>query len=396
MGKELNSGAGLSCRVADAPVYADTQAVLSQLAPQRPVYLFDRKQLLVSASNFQSGFPGHLSYAVKANTRNRVLRTLIEQGVKHFDVASLSEISSLSRLSGELSLHYNNPIKPRASIAQAYHDFGLRSFALDDARELQKILEVCSEPEQLLLSVRFKLESHHAAYDFGAKFGATPARAVQLLKMIRRSGANAALTFHPGSQCVEPLEYRRYIYAAAEISSQAGVVLAQLNVGGGFPEYYSNTNAPPRMAYFSVIEQAHQTAFGNHAPVLMSEPGRAMVARSASLVCQVIHVRHAQRTVFINDGIYGGLQEQCLADLALPLRVWRAGRLLDQPAVSYAVFGPTCDPVDRLPRALRLPKAIHEGDYIEFGLMGAYGSATSTRFNGFDSCEYINVAQGWY
>ncbi|HRX40843.1 MAG TPA: hypothetical protein P5072_15515, partial [Parvularculaceae bacterium] len=31
----------------------------------------------------------------------------------------------------------------------------------------------------------------------------------------------------------------------------------------------------------------------------------------------------------------------------------------------------------------------HEGDYIEFGLTGAYGGALATRFNGFG--EYIEA-----
>ena len=38
-----------------------------------------------------------------------------------------------------------------------------------------------------------------------------------------------------------------------------------------------------------------------------------------------------------------------------------------------------------------LPEELRTGDYIEFGLQGAYGSATTTSFNGFSSCTYVNV-----
>lgn len=374
--------------------YDDTRAVIKRLRPQQPLYLFDRSQLVETIQIFQSGFPGTLSYAVKANTRNRVLRTLIARGVTHFDVASIVEIKALRMLSPDVYLHYNNPIKPKWAIELAFREYGVRSFALDDARELSKILEVCPHPDQLLLSVRFKLDSHHAAYDFGAKFGADTSVAAELLRQIEDLGAIPALTFHPGSQCTEPGEYRRYIYAAADIAQLAGVELTQLNVGGGFPEYYTNTRAKSRQHYFEMVRSSHEAAFPDKPVRLMCEPGRSMVAPCATLLCKVTHVRPEQRVVFLNDGIYGGLQEQCLADLALPVRCWRGSRRLQHTLVPFTIFGPTCDPVDRLPRTLSLPADICENDYLEFGLMGAYGSATSTRFNGFDSQDYVNVCSG--
>ena len=47
------------------------------------------------------------------------------------------------------------------------------------------------------------------------------------------------------------------------------------------------------------------------------------------------------------------------------------------------VFGPTCDSMDRLPGAPALPEGLAEGDWVIFEGLGAYGTATVTRFNGF-------------
>ena len=116
-----------------------------------------------------------------------------------------------------------------------------------------------------------------------------------------------------------------------------------------------------------------------------------MVASSASLLARVIHVRDCEKSVFVNDGVYGGMQEQSLVDICLPVRAWRNGKVLSAPETDYQVFGPTCDPVDRLSKSTALPKGLRTGDYIEFGLLGAYGSATTTTFNGFSSCTYANV-----
>jgi ornithine decarboxylase len=372
-------------------VYNNSLHVLQQLKPDHPVYLFNRERLISTARNFQNDFPGRVAYAVKANTRKRVLRTLIAQGIREFDVASLAEIQRLTGISPPLFLHFNNPVKSRDAIKSAFDDYGVRSFALDDGEELDKILGACTRAQTLMLSVRFTLPEHQAAYDFGTKFGATPKRAVELLKRIQASGARAALTFHPGSQCTDANEYRQYIFAAAHIASVAGVELAQLNVGGGFPEYYSNVTAKPRQHYFGVIRQAIGNAFPGKVPDIICEPGRAMIASCISLMVKVIHVREDKFTAFINDGVYGGLQEQCLADLQLPIRAWRKEKRIDSPRVPYTVFGPTCDPSDRLPRALDLPSDLRPGDYLEFGLAGAYGSATATTFNGFESLHYVNV-----
>lgn len=189
--------------------------------------------------------------------------------------------------------------------------------------------------------------------------------------------------------------YERYLAAAAQISAAAGVQLVQINVGGGFPERYENARVPQLETYFDVIDQALRRHF-NRPPRLMCEPGRAMVAPSVSLLSRVIHVRDDGRTLFLNDGVYGGMQEQSLVDLRLPVKVWRGARQLVGYSVDYQAFGPTCDPVDRLSRKMALPADVTAGDYIEFGLLGAYGSATSTSFNGFRSASYVNVLRGFH
>ena len=57
-----------------------------------------------------------------------------------------------------------------------------------------------------------------------------------------------------------------------------------------------------------------------------------------------------------------------------------------------ACLGPhLSDPLDVLPHRLDLFEAIAEGDYIEFGTVGAYGLATATRFNGYGAHKIVAV-----
>jgi ornithine decarboxylase len=55
--------------------------------------------------------------------------------------------------------------------------------------------------------------------------------------------------------------------------------------------------------------------------------------------------------------------------------------------VEYTVYGPTCDSTDMLAEKAWLPAGLTEGDYIEFGNIGAYGRSMATRFNGFGDAE---------
>lgn len=380
-------------RWSNQKTYECAGEITGQLAPLEPAYLFCESRLKARAARFLAGFAGTVSFAVKSNPEPRVLQTLAHSGVAHFDVASVQEVRAVLGNCPAATLHFNNPVKAVEAIEQAYNNHGVRSFALDEISELRKIEAATGGDTSVMYTVRFKLPHNGAAYDFGSKFGATAEQAVSLLQAIDALGARPALTFHPGSQCTDPQMYQRYLEAAADIARRAGVTPELINVGGGFPEHYLGTDLPALEEYFSAITAAMERYFDEPIP-LMCEPGRAMVAPAVSLLCRVIHVRDCGRSVFLNDGVYGGMQEQSIVDLRFPARIWRDGKILEGSEASYQMFGPTCDPVDKMSRPVALPVGLRDGDYIEFGLLGAYGSVTATRFNGFNPGSYLDVLMG--
>ena len=68
----------------------------------------------------------------------------------------------------------------------------------------------------------------------------------------------------------------------------------------------------------------------------------------------------------------------------MPVRAVQS-RQFSIETMSYTAYGPTCDALDIYPATLSLPSDIEEGDWIEFGQIGAYGAACRTNFNGFFS-----------
>ena len=357
--------------------------------PVNPVLFFAPTVVQASARRFIDGFPGLVTYAVKSNPTEEVIDNLAAAGVRGYDCASGFEIDLIRRLAPDAAIHYNNPVRARHEILYAV-ERGVKSYSVDSNSELAKLVELVPA-EGTEISVRFKLPVAGAAYNFGAKFGATAELAVELLKTVAEAGFIPSLTFHPGTQCTDPHAWQSYIEKAAWIAEEAGVVIARLNVGGGFPNHRLNGVVPQLEETFRLIDRVTAEAFGDNRPLLVCEPGRAMCGDAFTLAARVKSVRDGEH-VFLNDGVYGSLAELPLIGVIDRIEVLspegekRSGELTPR-----IIFGPTCDSVDRLPGEVMLPDDLAEGDYVVVQGMGAYSVVTNSRFNGFGELGLATV-----
>ena len=346
--------------------------------PDRPVLFFDPAKLRESYERFAKGFPGLVTFAVKANDSLEVLENLVMAGMNAFDVASPAEMERVRSASPDAVLHYNNPIRSRAEIRSAVK-FGVASWSIDCLSELNKLIEGGATGE---ISVRLRLPVKGAAYDFGEKFGADPDNAVELLREVSRAGFQPAMTFHPGTQCSDPSAWERYIEECGNIAVRAGVELARLNVGGGYAAHRTG-DAPDVEAIFEAIDRTVTKVFGDRAPALICEPGRALVAESYQLSVRVKAIKDGG-LLYLNDGIYGGMAEwRDIGEMDRLTVIADTGEVITGECQDFVIYGPTCDSLDRVPNRISLPAEIDEEDYILFDGMGAYSSATTTAFNGY-------------
>lgn len=370
------------------PFHQTPRDYLASEAPDEPVLFLSPHVLQATARAFVAGFPGLVTYAVKANPTQTVLENLVAAGITGFDVASPAEIALVRATAPGAVLHYNNPVRSRDEIALAA-GHGVASYSVDDRGELHKLAGTV--PRGREIAVRFKLPIGGAAYDFGEKFGTSPEVAADLLAEVARLGYRPALTFHPGTQCSDAEAWATYIHRARDIARAAGITLERLNVGGGFPSRRMRGDAGALAPIFETIARAVRAAFGDSAPGLVCEPGRAMVAESVSLALRVKAMK-GEGQVYLNDGIYGALAEQPIMGMTDRLRVLAPdGTERRGAARPRLVWGPTCDSLDRLPGAVPLPDDTAEGDYIVIDGMGAYSTATVTRFNGYGGLRLVTV-----
>lgn len=386
--------------------FATAREAALALRPDQPVYCFRPDVLAADARAFRDAFPGKMAYAVKTNGEPFVLETLARAGITAFDVASPAEFSAVRAVAPRAELLYMHPVKAQSDIRLALEGYAIRTLALDHEDEVAKIIRVVRgvdlDPEEITLFVRLATRGQ-AAYELSRKFGAAPGHAVELADRIARAGFRIGLCFHVGSQVEDTDTYERALASAAWVRARMEADIVALDIGGGFPARYGQDprrRPVPPPDTVALVKEVMQEAieWGFDDVPLLAEPGRAVVARSLSVIVRVL-LRKGRR-LYINDGVWGSLSDAWTGKITLP------ARLIPDPArrrrngneamlVPFRVCGATCDSVDILSRPFFLPETVDTGDWIEIGHIGAYSMALRTRFNGFYPEIVVEVASGF-
>ena len=367
-------------------------ADIAKLKPVQPVTLLRPHAARRAARFFVEKFPGRSLYAVKANPSPDLLRILWDSGVTHYDVASIGEVRLVAETLPEAVLCFMHPVKAQEAIAEAYHQHGVRTFSLDSIEELEKIVSATATDGvaacDLNLLVRLRVSSDHAKLSLASKFGAEPGEVKQLLFAARQAADALGICFHVGSQAMSPAAYAEAMGRVRDAIVEAAVTVDIVDVGGGFPSSYPGMEPPPLENYFAVIHSAFEALPISYSAELWCEPGRALCAEYSSLIVRVEKRRGAE--LYINDGAYGALFDAAHIGWRYPVQLLREPESHVRPA-EFSFYGPTCDDIDHMAGPFALPADVQPGDYIEIGMLGAYGSAMRTAFNGFgtDAAEIV-------
>ncbi len=373
--------------------YPDASAVVRALAPDEPVILNRPHAAARAARFFVEKFPGQSLYAVKANPSPDLLRVLWDAGVTHYDVASIAEVRLVRATLPEAVLCFMHPVKPKSAIAEAYKVHGVRVFSLDTHEELEKILAATADEDgaqatDLRLCVRLRVSSDYSELSLAAKFGVDLADAAPLLQATRQVADWLGICFHVGSQAMTPFAYVQALERVRAAIVDAAVTVDIIDVGGGFPSIYPGMEPPPLEDYFGAIFRAAESLPVSYSSELWCEPGRALCAEYNSMIVRVEKRRGDE--LYINDGAYGALYDAAHVGWRFPVRV--LGEERSAAEESFSFYGPTCDDADFMEGPFQLPADIAVGDWIEVGMLGAYGAAMKTAFNGFGQASSIEVS----
>ncbi|SFR77801.1 decarboxylase [Sphingomonas jatrophae] len=375
--------------LAAAPVEARVGQDIANDRPVQPVTLVRPHAARRAARFFVEKFRGTAMYAVKANPSPELLTLLWDSGITHYDVASIAEVRLVATTLPDATLCFMHPVKAEEAIAEAYHTHGVRVFSLDTLEELEKIVRATDGATDLTLCVRLRVASDHSKLSLASKFGVDPRDAAPVLIAARQAADALGICFHVGSQAMSPTAYLQAMGRVRQAIVGAGVTVDVVDVGGGFPSTYPGMEPPPLEAYFDAIHAAFEELPISYSAELWCEPGRALCAEYASLVVRVEKRRGDE--LYINDGAYGALFDAAHVGWRFPVTLLRE-EASDTKPLAFSFYGPTCDDMDHMAGPFMLPADVKAGDYIEIGMLGAYGCAMRTGFNGFTAAAPVIVS----
>jgi ornithine decarboxylase len=202
----------------------------------------------------------------------------------------------------------------------------------------------------------------------------------QLLIAARQAADALGICFHVGSQAMSAAAYAEALARVRAAIVEAAVTVDIVDVGGGFPSVYPGMEPPSLESYFAVIHAGFEALPISYSAELWCEPGRALCAEYASVLVRVEKRRGSE--LYINDGAYGALFDAAHIGWRYPVRLIRDHDSQTRP-MEFSFYGPTCDDLDHMAGPFELPADVGPGDYIEVGMLGAYGCAMRTGFNGF-------------
>jgi len=343
----------------------------------RPFLILDNAIVREKARRFRAAMPRvRPHYAVKANPDRRVVKALLQEGCS-FEIASTSELDLLLSLGANVAeVFYSNPMKSRQAVAYAAAK-GVEWFVVDSVDELRRIHEIKANAKMYL---RVATPNIGSDWPLSGKFGAGASETREIISTAAKLGADlAGVTFHVGSQCRNPENWRVGIEKARALfdaMTKAGLKPRMLDIGGGFP--VRHVKPIPSIEVIGQVVNEALKAFPAEVQIV-AEPGRYMVSDAAYFVCRVIGTatRGGKRWMHWDAGLFGGVIETT-EGLKYRIRTERSG-----PDIPWHVAGPTCDSVDVILRDEPLPSDLQEGDFVYLRNAGAYTTAYASEFNGF-------------
>jgi len=361
---------------------------------EKPFYVLDLEPVVSRFLAWKRSLPCvEPHYAVKCNPNPVLLQTLSALGAG-FDCASSDEMDRVMAMGVTADrIIFANPCKMATQIAHA-RQLGVARMTFDNEDELLKVAQHFPEAELVL---RIATDDSHSQCRFSTKFGAAMEDVPSILEAAARLKLNiVGVSYHVGSGCGDPRSHAAAAtnaLAVFHMGKQYGFKMSLLDIGGGF---LGEDNPSPSVSDIAVnlLPVLAQFPSGTR---FIAEPGRYFATACHTLVANIQsrrvvkdHMGNVTRCLYyINEGVYHGFN--CIFfDHKHPLpRTMLSPGLEDRAIVPCTVFGPTCDSLDCVCKDVPMP-VLGIGDWLFFTEMGAYTTAATTHFNGFDGAvDYV-------
>jgi ornithine decarboxylase len=352
-----------------------------------PLFIINRAKLAENLQRFRQMLPRvEPFYAVKSNPHIGILRVFARMGAS-FDVASRGEMESLLKLGVRPNrMLFANTVK-KSEVIRFAMSKGIRMMTFDSEYELNKMAQIAPGAQVL---ARLKVPNVGSVVELSVKFGMEPSDTIPLLTKAHRLGLKpVGISFHVGSQCVNPENYIEALELASIIMRDAKLrqlSLEVLDIGGGFPIMHFDNESDYFVNTAKTINGELNRLFEDNIRII-AEPGRVLCGPAGTLVMTVIgkSIRGNKHWYYLDDGVYGALSGIVYDHCKYQYQVMRKG-----PTQISTLAGPTCDGFDVISNTEELPE-LEIGDLIYIDNIGAYSTATATDFNSVPRAEAVVI-----
>jgi len=369
-----------------------------------PVYVLDEADFRSRARAFRDGFAGcDVFYAGKAFLCTTVARWIDEEGL-NLDVCSGGELAVAERAGfpmARVGFHGNN--KTVAELERAV-ELGVGRVIVDSFHEITRLAEITRElgrTARVMVRVTAGVEAHtheyiataHEDQKFG--FSISSGDALDAVHQIQAAEGIELLGLHShiGSQIFDSSGFevaaRRVLELHAQISSEIGVQLPELDLGGGFGIAYTTQDDPSDAAQLATemtkIVRDECRARDLEVPRLSVEPGRAIAGPAVCTVYEVGTVKAVEldggavRTYVSVDGGMSDNIRTALYDADYSCTL--ANRVSDAPALMTRLVGKHCEAGDIIVKDEFLPGDVAPGDLVAVPGTGAYCRSMASNYN---------------
>ena len=367
---------------------------LAEIAAQvgTPFYCYSTATLTRHYRVFAEAFAGQsalVCYAMKANSNQAVLKTLVNLGAG-MDVVSEGELRrALAAGTAPQKIIFSGVGKTREEMALGLLA-GIRCFNVESEPELEALSEVAvSKGLRAPIAIRVNPDVDartHAKISTGKsenKFGVPISRAREVYARARElPGVEVdGVDMHIGSQITELSPFDDAFALLAEFVGALradGHRIRHVDLGGGLGvPYRFDNDPPPHPEHYAEIVARRTRALDCE---IFLEPGRLIAGNSGVLATSVIYVKHgdAKNFVIVDAGM-NDLVRPTLYDAHHELRPYREA-LPDGPRIVADVVGPVCESGDYLALSRDLPEP-RAGDLIAVLTAGAYGAVQAGTYN---------------
>ncbi len=380
-----------SFRYRDGILHAESVSLV-RIAEQcgTPTYVYSLSGIRSGFKRFADAFKNQqalIAYSVKANSNQAVIAALAGLGAGA-DVVSQGELKRalLAGIPGNRIVF--SGVGKKGEELEAGLRAGVQQFNVESESQLRLLSDVAGRVgTSARVAIRVNPDVDAGTHDKistgrrADKFGVPIGEVSSLYKMaeILPGLEVVGVDLHIGSQLTELSPFRVAFYRLADLLKElrgSGHQITQADLGGGLGVCYEEENPPSVVAYAELIREV----FGPFGCQIIIEPGRAVVADSGILLCQVIEVKGDGDHRFV-------VVDAAMNDLLRPVlyEAWHSIEPVVENLESSRrqvvdIVGPVCESGDVLGRRRNLPH-LAPGDLLVIRSVGAYGSVMASSYN---------------